>query len=163
MVQYTTPAPTATPKPRTPAPAPTTFCKQTNYSGSCDLPTTAEKCIEVLKIRYYGHSGYEVNGCCDVYDKAQNCYIEQFEFPKIMSGNCAEKCISLSSKCTNVGTNDSGNNGKIMTWTKWSSCYTRAGNCNSAVKNLTEATVSCSGTKPEWTICRCKVNPYVSW
>lgn len=79
---------------------------------------------------------------------------------KITSGTCSQKCLSAQGSCISIGTDGNGTDGKIMSYGNWTSCTLRSGSCGSSVKNISSGGVKCSGSNPEWTNCRCAMNPY---
>jgi len=80
------------------------------------------------------------------------------------SGTCTDKCHANYGTCISVGTDASGTNGIIMTYSNANYCYLRTnGNCGSPVVKLRDAgTLKCSGNSPEWTNCKCKKNPFIN-
>lgn len=169
-----TPAPTKTPTPR---PIPTSACNRKGLLHVCHVKSSSEKECMNEAIQTFGSLGWDVvPNCCSLVDCAganENCYAcyvtriyptptPSIQVVKITSGTCSSKCVAIKGTCLNVGTNSDGNNGKIMSWGNYTSCVTRIGTCNSTITKLPSGTTTCSGTLPEWTKCRCKINPYAN-
>lgn len=171
-----TPKPTPTKSP-TPRPIPTSACNKKGLGYTCHFKTSSEKECMDDAIHNYVNLGYDVvPNCCSLIDCAggnDNCYAcyvtrvyptptPSIQVVKITSGSCAQKCASISGTCAGVGMNSRGDDGKIMSWHNYNSCTPRPGTCNSNITKLPSGGITCSGTLPEWTKCRCKINPYVN-
>lgn len=183
-----TPAPTKspTPKPKTPTPTPISSCETKNLVHMCDRSKSmAMSDCKQSTIDYWAKYNSKVVGLCctvcDCYGDEDRCFCcwgtvvsnssptptptptqPSVSVVKITSGTCNSKCVAIKGTCLNVGTNSDGNNGKVMSWGNWTSCVTRPGTCNSNIAQLSSGGTTCSGTLPEWTKCRCKMNPYAN-
>lgn len=133
-------------------------CKPTPTTTPTPKPFCDYYCMKMPCSEYEGFQSVD-----------QNCYTDyccrrtdNIQVVKITSGTCAQKCASISGKCLSVGIDSNGTSGQVMSWGNFSSCAPRKGTCNSTVKKLPSGEKTCSGYSPEWTMCRCQINPYVN-
>ena len=153
-----------------PTPIPCTSCT-TEGNKRCLNTTIVQKCVNKCWVTDLDCA--TINSFCSKTTSGAICIAQSTPTPtptgtpppykvyKTTSGTCAQKCVQMTGSCVSVGTDDYGNNGKIMSWGKWTSCVTRTANCNSTIQKI-DSGVRCSNELPEWTNCRCKMNPYVN-
>lgn len=165
-----TPTPTLTP-------SPTGACNQQGLLYTCPFKSSSEKECMAEAINHFEGLYYNVvPNCCSLVDcrggndNCFTCYVTRIypsptpsiKVVKITSGSCAQKCVSMSGTCLSVGIDSEGTSGEVFTWGNYSSCQKRKGLCNSTLTKLPSGGKTCSGTLPEWTNCRCQINPYVN-